>query len=237
MDLIVGNWQLTLQRHPLARAALIQRYDRAAPRWHAMLARLGYLRAYADLFERLVAEHRLSAFGSAARILDCGLGTGALSLALAETVGPRFQLDGVDIASGMLAEARRHFQAAGISATLHQRSIQQLPFADNTFDAVMCAHVLEHVSDPATTLNEFMRVLRPGAPLLLIVTRPGLATARLRINWQATAYAPGVALALLDEAGFHERQLIPLSRGLPRCWSCAFLSYKPILHECESTLN
>jgi SAM-dependent methyltransferase len=44
-----------------------------------------------------------------------------------------------------------------------------LPFADGTFDAVICNHVLEHVSDDRLALAELHRVLRPGGWALLQV--------------------------------------------------------------------
>lgn len=47
--------------------------------------------------------------------------------------------------------------------------IHQLPFADNTFDAVLCNHVLEHVADDIKALQELKRVLKPGGWAILQV--------------------------------------------------------------------
>jgi SAM-dependent methyltransferase len=47
--------------------------------------------------------------------------------------------------------------------------VMNLPFADGTFDAVICNHVLEHVSDDRLALAELHRVLRPGGWALLQV--------------------------------------------------------------------
>ncbi len=46
---------------------------------------------------------------------------------------------------------------------------QKFPFADNSFDSVLCNQVLEHVFNPREFLNEIHRVLRPGGKLLLTV--------------------------------------------------------------------
>lgn len=47
--------------------------------------------------------------------------------------------------------------------------IHQLPFADNTFDAVLCNHVLEHVADDIKAMQELRRVLKPGGWAILQV--------------------------------------------------------------------
>lgn len=43
----------------------------------------------------------------------------------------------------------------------------------STIDLVMAAHMLEHLLNPAIRIKEMVRILRPGAPVILAVTRPG----------------------------------------------------------------
>lgn len=50
-----------------------------------------------------------------------------------------------------------------------QMSVEDMPFHDQTFDAVICNHVLEHVHDDRQALREIYRVLRPGGWALLQV--------------------------------------------------------------------
>lgn len=47
--------------------------------------------------------------------------------------------------------------------------VHQIPFADNTFDVVLCNHVLEHVRDDIQAMKEFYRVMKPGAFAILQV--------------------------------------------------------------------
>jgi ubiquinone/menaquinone biosynthesis C-methylase UbiE len=226
MELAFGEWQLSLRRQPPSVDKLAASYSASAASWHRQITRLGYMESYAQLFERLVAEGQLSVLGASARVLDCGIGSGALSLALARTIGPRFQLDGVDIAPAMLAEARIQLRSAGLSASLHQQRVERMPFPEASFDALISAHVLEHVADLSASIAEMARVLRPGAPLLLVVSRPGLATALMRLRWHARAYAPGTVLAAMGAAGLAQLRLYPFSSGIPRHWSCAYLGFK-----------
>lgn len=223
LQLTLGDWSIQVQRRPIAAAGLTAMYNDQATVWHSTVARLGYLAAYRSLFERLVAAQELPVLGQTARVLDAGIGTGALSLALAETVGARFQLDGVDVAPQMLHEARRRLRAVGFTPVLQTERIEQLPFADQCFDAVISAHVLEHVPDMPAAVAEIARVLRPGAPLILVVTRPGWATTWLRMRWNAQPYTPGAILSAMADAGLHNCRLFPLQGGIAERWSCAYI--------------
>lgn len=225
LQLTLGDWSIQVRRRPLAAAGLTAMYNDQASAWHSTVTRLGYLAAYRGLFERLVAARELPVLGQTARVLDAGIGSGAFSLALAETVGARFQLDGVDIAPQMLPEARRRLCAVGLTPVLQTERIEQLPFADHSFDAVISAHALEHVPDLSATMGELTRVLRPGAPLVLVVTRPGWATTWLRMRWNAQPYAPGAMLSAMADAGLRHCRLAPLQGGIAQRWSCAYIGW------------
>jgi SAM-dependent methyltransferase len=47
--------------------------------------------------------------------------------------------------------------------------VTAMPFPDDTFDAIYCSHVLEHVADDRKAMREFYRVLKPGAWAVLLV--------------------------------------------------------------------
>jgi demethylmenaquinone methyltransferase / 2-methoxy-6-polyprenyl-1,4-benzoquinol methylase len=91
------------------------------------------------------------------RVLDVATGTGLVARALVSRYG--CEVVGVDQSAGMLAEARRQSDG-GIE--LVEASAEALPFEDASFDALTFTYLLRYVDDPAETLRELARVVRPG---------------------------------------------------------------------------
>lgn len=162
---------------------LAARYDAAAPRWHRTMRRYGYPQAYRQLFARLQKAAWLRSLGSGGRVLECGIGTGIVSLAFA-SVAPVRAVVGVDIAPGMLREAAANLTAAGVAAEMQRADAHRLTHPDASFDAGVSAHMLEHLERPEQAIAEMARVLRPGAPLVIIATRGNFADALIRLKWR-----------------------------------------------------
>ena len=100
------------------------------------------------------------------RILDVGVGTG-LSLS---DYSRSTQLCGVDISEPMLRRALKRVRALGLSnvETLAVMDAKNLAFKDSFFDAVVAQYVITAVPDPERTLDDFIRVLKPGGELILV---------------------------------------------------------------------
>ena len=103
------------------------------------------------------------------RVLDIGTGIGLLPLILSED-GAK-QIVGIDISPKMLeiAEYSRLSRAndAASRVTFRLAPAHLLPFRDDTFDAVTCRLVLNHVRRPERIIKEIVRVLQPGGILVL----------------------------------------------------------------------
>jgi ubiquinone/menaquinone biosynthesis C-methylase UbiE len=99
------------------------------------------------------------------RVLDVGCGTGALTLAAAEAVGPGGEVSGIDPNPEMLAVARRK------TSTIDWRDgrAEALPFRDASFDAVLSQFAMMFFDDPAAGLREMRRVLRPRGSIAVAV--------------------------------------------------------------------
>lgn len=108
------------------------------------------------------------AVGPGERALDIGSGTGSEVLAFAERVGPDGAAVGVDPNPAMIAVAERRAAAAGLAARFVSGTAYALPFPENSFDAVRCERVYQHLDDPAAATAEIARVLRPGGRVMLI---------------------------------------------------------------------
>jgi demethylmenaquinone methyltransferase/2-methoxy-6-polyprenyl-1,4-benzoquinol methylase len=93
-------------------------------------------------------------------VLDVATGTGAVALELVRQHG--CDVVGVDQSAGMLAEARRR---ANGRVRLVEGSADALPFADGEFDALTFTYLMRYVDDPAATLRELARVVRPGGTI------------------------------------------------------------------------
>jgi len=103
--------------------------------------------------------------GSGQRVLDVACGTGVLACAAAERVGLIGTVVGLDPNPEMLAVARRK------SARIEWRGgrAESLPFADQSFDAVVSQFGLMFFEDRPAALRQMMRVLRPGGRLAVAV--------------------------------------------------------------------
>jgi demethylmenaquinone methyltransferase/2-methoxy-6-polyprenyl-1,4-benzoquinol methylase len=111
-------------------------------------------------WRRAMVDHIVP--GSPRLILDVATGPAGVALQLASRTGG--QVVGVDLTEAMIREGKANVARAG--AENQVRVVlgkgEQLPFADATFDALTFTYLLRYVEDPAATLRELARVVRPG---------------------------------------------------------------------------
>jgi SAM-dependent methyltransferase len=98
------------------------------------------------------------------RVLDVACGTGLVSGRISLVSGKFCSITGIDFNEGMLSVARRNPQIEW-----HQGSATALPFADGSFDVVLCQQGLQYFPDRAAAMRHMARVLGPGGRLALNV--------------------------------------------------------------------
>jgi ubiquinone/menaquinone biosynthesis C-methylase UbiE len=94
-------------------------------------------------------------------VLDCGCGSGGITLGLAQAVHPGSAV-GIDVEAVEIERSRHKALHQGIdNVRFEVANVYSLPFSDCSFDVVFAHNVLEHVVDLGRALAEMSRVLRP----------------------------------------------------------------------------
>jgi len=102
------------------------------------------------------------------QVLDIAGGTGDLSRAFAQRVGPTGRVMHTDINEAMLREGRNRLLDEGLVLPTMVCDAEKLPFADNSFDIVSVAFGLRNMTHKDQALGEMRRVLKPGGKLLVL---------------------------------------------------------------------
>ncbi|MGY3622544.1 class I SAM-dependent methyltransferase [Bradyrhizobium sp. USDA 10063] len=105
------------------------------------------------------------------RVLDVACGTGVVTRAAADAVGPSGTIAGLDINPGMLATARKQVRS-GSSIDWYEASAESMPLPDRSFDVVLCQMGLQFMPNKPAVVTEMNRVLRPGGRALVSVPGP-----------------------------------------------------------------
>ena len=225
----LGSWHLSLQRQPYNAEQLTESYDLAAAGWNRIINRLDYLPAYRCLLKQALAHWPATGSTPQLRALDCGTGTGAMSEALAREYNALLRIDAVDISSAMLDKAGERLRSFGLQVALRQADVNRLPYPDNSFDMVMTGHMLEHLPNPAATLEEMVRVVRPGGLVLACITRRALRGLWIHLLWRTHMVSPAEAENWLHRAHLEGvRCITPDRKSHFRKLSVACCGIKPV---------
>ena len=103
-------------------------------------------------------------------ILDIATGTGDLAILMSETNASK--IIGLDISAGMLEVGRKKIAAKNLSNKIEmiQGDSENLPFQDNTFDAITVAFGIRNFENLEKGLSEILRVLKPNGIFVILET-------------------------------------------------------------------
>lgn len=149
---------------PNDRDAQVRFHQEAAAERHANRVGNPFIRCKEVALAKAIAPY---VGHETARVLEVGCGEGS-NLWFVANARPTWRLFGVDISTDKVAFARRMQPRIGTATA----DALALPFADRTFDAVVCRDLLHHVNwDRDGVVKEALRVVRPGGPVLVFEGR------------------------------------------------------------------
>ena len=128
----------------------------------------------APRYDKRIGFFERKLFGDDHRAWACSLASGdTLEVAVGTGLNlPSYagdvRLTAIDLSPEMLAIARRRASEAGVEVDLREGDAHALPFAEGSFDTVVCTYSLCNIPEPGRAVAEMKRVLRPGGRLVLV---------------------------------------------------------------------
>ena len=129
-------------------------------------------------------------------VLDVATGTGLVAVELRRR---GFRVTGLDQSPEMLARARARFEG---DVEFVQASADAIPFPDGVFDHLTVTYLLRYVDDPAATLGELARVVRPGG--IVASLEFGVPGGVWRAAWEVWVRLALPAAGLVFRSGWWE---------------------------------
>lgn len=174
-------------------------FDKLSTRWDALQDMEALVSKLRDALRRLEIKPW-------EYILDLGSGTGNLTKAIMEQLGPEGRVVAVDISMQMLSIAGNK---CGNSRQLRVcASAEELPLRVRTFHRAICFSAWPHFSDPEKVTSELHRLLRAGGKLHIwhLISRDKVNAIHTQAGEPISGDVlpmPGELAALLESFGFH----------------------------------
>ena len=168
-----------------------------------MTAFTGLVTGHEALAGRLIRPERFDVRGCKA-ILDAACGNGRYSRFLLRHADADARITAFDLSQQMLRRARQRVRSDRVTAVA--ADVTRLPYADASFDAIVCGWVLEHLPDPRPGLHELARVLQAGGKLLLMVTEDTLLGAMCSRLFHCRTYNRASLRAVCQEQGLRRER-------------------------------
>jgi demethylmenaquinone methyltransferase/2-methoxy-6-polyprenyl-1,4-benzoquinol methylase len=155
----------------------------------------------------------------ALRVLDVASGTAAVAIELARGI-PARTVTGVDQSTEMLEAGRARVAQAGLESQieLHEGRAESLPFGESEFDALTFTYLLRYVDDARATMEELVRVVRPGGVVAMLEFAVPRGIWRPLWELYVRAVLPAAGYVIAREWGEVGRFLGPSIRDFYEQW-------------------
>jgi demethylphylloquinol methyltransferase len=174
-------------------------FDRIAPVYDRLNDRLSF--GQHRIWKLMAVKWSEAKLGD--RALDICCGSGDLALLLAKKVGEKGQVTGLDFACGQLAIAvtRQMVKCPTVPMNWLEGDALALPFADDRFDCATMGYGLRNVTNIPRSLEELLRVLKPGAKAAILdFHRPEAGYMQLFQEW----YLANIVVPTAENMGMKE---------------------------------
>ena len=157
--------------------------------------------------------------------VDLGSGRGSDVIRLAEEVGEKGYVFGIDISEGMISKATANLEKFEVqNAKILKAELEQLPISSNSIDVVISNCTINHATDKPAVWNEVHRILKSGGRFVvsdIYATHPIAEEYRNDPAAIAECWAGSVTraeyLLMLENAGFNDIQILeesePYAKG------------------------
>ncbi len=129
-------------------------------------------------------------------VLEVAPGPGFLAVELARL--GRFRVSGLDISRTFVELARGNARAAGVPVDFRVGNASAIPYADNSFDLLVCRAAFKNFTQPELALREMQRVLRPNGTGVVIDLRRDVPVSDIKrhiAHWGLSAWNRWFTLA------------------------------------------
>jgi SAM-dependent methyltransferase len=169
LDLLDGELQSTGPTQDLMTSRLVPRvYERY---WRPALGRLAKGITGPGMDEEVRIARLLMALAPGDTVLDVACGPGNFSRGFARAVGEQGLVVGIDSSRTMLERGAADLERSGLrNVVLIRGDATELPFRDDSFDAVCCFAALHLFAEPLAALGDMARVLAPGGRIALMTS-------------------------------------------------------------------
>jgi ubiquinone/menaquinone biosynthesis C-methylase UbiE len=181
---------------------------------------------------RRLADRIAGLLPAGSAVLEVAPGPGFLSVELARR---GFAVTGLDISKTFIGLASKNAERSGVRVRFEHGNASRMPFADRSFDFLVCRAAFKNFADPVGALSEMQRVLKPGGRGLIIDLRrdasmadiaryvdgldisfPNRVFMKLTFRWMLLprAWRIDAFARMLEQIPFRRTEIVPTAIGM-----------------------